>query len=142
MTRRSSSRSRKPTDTVERHVPPGLRTRLEGARLDVLSLLRALDSLLVAQDIPDELRALFELDADFAEALAVLDHPPGSYNLAAMVRDTLASLDDLPQTRQDFLDTLAPPDRERIARRVPVVRATLAPEEAYSQVPKGSPRIR
>lgn len=48
--------------------------------------------MLLAQDVPAGLRRLQELEADFAEALWVLDQPRGQFNLSAMVDDTLASL--------------------------------------------------
>ena len=140
MTRRPPSDSREPTDAIEMHVPPEFRARLETARLEVLSLLRALDSLHLAGKLPDELQAIFELDADFAEALAVLDHPTRGYNLPSMVRDTLASLDQLPLARKGLLDTLPPADRERLTRRIPVVNATLDPSAAYNQIPGRDPR--
>jgi hypothetical protein len=54
-------------------IPPDLRARLEAARLDLLSLFRALDRLnLSPAEIPQRLiRQLFELDADYVEALWV-----------------------------------------------------------------------
>jgi hypothetical protein len=122
-------------NTVERHVPPDLRRRLEAARLDLLGLFRALDSLHIAAYLPDELRDLFELDADFAEALAVLDHSVQGYDLVALQRDTLASLDDLLSAKADFLVTLDPNERARLDSRLPVVHATLDPREAYHDIP-------
>src|SRR5271169_4177012 len=79
-------------------IPADLRTRLETARLDLLALFRALDRLhLAPQQIPQRLiRQLFELDADYVEALWGLDQPPGKLNLQIMLRDTLAALDQLP----------------------------------------------
>lgn len=127
--------------TVEKHLPPGLRRRLEAARLDLLGLFRALDSLHIASELPDELHGLFELDADFAEALAVLDHPAAGYDLVAMQRDTLASLDALASARVDFLATLTTEERSRLDRRLPIVRATLDPKAAYSQVPGRDPTL-
>jgi hypothetical protein len=112
---------------------------LEAARLELLALFRALDSLRMATDLPDELHALFELDADFAEALAVLDHPVAGYDLVALQRDTLASLADLASTKAEFLDILDDDERARLDRRVPVVRATLDPREAYNQIPGRDP---
>jgi hypothetical protein len=52
-------------------IPPDLRARLETARLDLLALFRALDRInLTPQQIPQRLlRQLFELDADYVEAL-------------------------------------------------------------------------
>ncbi|HMC60285.1 MAG TPA: hypothetical protein VKJ01_13930, partial [Candidatus Solibacter sp.] len=51
-----------------------LRPRLETARLDLLALFRALDRMdLSPAEIPQQLlRQLFELDADYAEALWAL----------------------------------------------------------------------
>ena len=51
--------------------PPDFERQLEDARLDLLALFRALDQLdLTPNEIPQPiLRELFELDADFAEAL-------------------------------------------------------------------------
>ena len=80
-------------------VPADLRTCLEAARLDLLALFRALDRMdLTPSEIPQRLiRQLFELDADFAEALWALDQPPGSLDLKLMLRDTLAALEQLPE---------------------------------------------
>src|ERR1700689_1588793 len=79
-------------------IPADLRARLETARLDLLALFRALDRMnLTPQQIPQRLlRQLFELDADFVEALWGLDQPPGKLNLTVMLRDTLAALEKLP----------------------------------------------
>lgn len=125
--------------TVENHVPPDLRERLESARLELLALFRALDSLHLATDLPDELHELFELDADFAEALAVLDHPVTGYDLVALQRDTLVSLANLTSLKAEFTDTLDDDERARLDRRLPVVRATLDPREAYNQIPGRDP---
>jgi hypothetical protein len=67
-------------------IPDDLRTRLETARLDLLALFRALDRInLAAGEIPQRLlRQLFELDADYAEALWALDQPAGSVDRHAM----------------------------------------------------------
>src|SRR5580658_6903285 len=56
-------------------VPADLRARLEAARLDLLALFRALDRMdLTPSEIPQRLiRQLFELDADYVEALWGLD---------------------------------------------------------------------
>jgi hypothetical protein len=52
-------------------IPVDLRARLEVARLDLLALFRALDRLdLSPAEIPQRLmRQLFDLDADYVEAL-------------------------------------------------------------------------
>ena len=142
VTPRPAKPPRKIADTVEKHVPAGLRARLEATRLDLLALFRAVDSLLIAQDQPPPLRSLMELDADCAEALVVLDRAPSGLNLPAMVRDTLASLDHVPRACERFLATLLPADRARLARRTEVVRATLDPHEAYAHIPGMDPRDR
>jgi hypothetical protein len=56
------------------HIPADLRACLETARLDLLALFRALDRMdLAPAEIPQRLmRQIFELDADFAEALWAL----------------------------------------------------------------------
>jgi len=75
-------------DAMARHkpveIPPDLRTRLETARLDLLALFRALDRMYLTPDqIPQRLiRQLFELDADYVEALWGLDQPPGKLQSA------------------------------------------------------------
>jgi hypothetical protein len=126
--------------TVEKHVSPDLRRRLEAARLELLALFRALDSLHIAQQLPGELRALFVIDADFAEALAVLDHPAQGYNLVAMQRDTFASLAGLETAKASFLDTLDAEERQQLTRCIEVIAATLDPREAYNQIPGRGPR--
>ncbi|HZL53941.1 MAG TPA: hypothetical protein VFC37_23665 [Terracidiphilus sp.] len=80
-------------------IPTDLRPRLEAARLDLLALFRALDRMdLTPAEIPQRLiRQLFELDADYVEALWGLDQPPGKLSLTAMLRDTLAALEQLPE---------------------------------------------
>lgn len=75
-------------------VPADFRVRLETARLDLLALFRALDRMdLAPLEIPQRLiRQLFELDADYAEALWALDQAPEALDMEAMLRDTLAAL--------------------------------------------------
>jgi hypothetical protein len=88
-------------------VPADLRSRLEAARLDLLALFRALDRMdLTPSEIPQRLiRQLFELDADYAEALWALDQPPGALDVKAMLRDTLAALEQLPEACARFRKT-------------------------------------
>ena len=118
-------------------IPADLRERLEAARLDLLALFRALDRMdLSPTEIPQNLiRALFELDADFAEALWALNQPSGSFNVRAMVRDTLASLERLPQANTRFRTRLAPRAHPRLEDLEKVIRANLQPKEAYNMVP-------
>src|ERR1019366_819854 len=89
-------------------IPADLRARLETARLDLLALFRTLDRMnLTPQQIPQRLlRQLFELDADYVEALWGLDQPPGKLNLTALLRDTLAALDQLPAACSRFRKSL------------------------------------
>ena len=85
-------------------IPPDLRSRLETARLELPALFRALDCMYLNPDqVPQRLiRQLFELDADYVAALWGLDQPPGKLNLQTMLRDTLASLDQLPTACSRF----------------------------------------
>src|SRR2546422_3524930 len=80
-------------------IPADLRARLERARLARRALFRALDQMdWSPAEIPQRLiRQLFELDADYVEALGALDRPPASLDLHAMLRHTLAALDPLPE---------------------------------------------
>jgi hypothetical protein len=89
---------------IAAQIPPDLRARLEAARLDLLALFRALDRMdLTPAEIPQRLiRQLFELDADYVEALWALDQPVGKFDWQAMLRDTLAALEQLPQACSRF----------------------------------------
>jgi len=122
-------------------IPVNLRARLEAARLDLLALFRALDRMdLSAAEIPQRLiHQLFELDADYVEALWALDQPPGGLDLRAMLRDTLAALEQLPDALVRFRKTLP----QRAHSTLPVlelsVRKTLDPLEAYNRVPGRDP---
>ena len=123
-------------------IPADLRPRLEAARLDLLALFRALDCMdLTPAEIPQRLiRQLFELDADYAEALWALDQPPGALDLGLMLRDTLAALEQLPGASTRL--------RKNLPRRVhPLleeleinVRQSLIPAEAYNTVPGRDPQ--
>lgn len=118
-----------------------LRPRLESVRLELLALFRTLDQLhLAPQQIPQELlHRLFELDADFAEALWALDQPRGRIRLKAMLRDTLNSLEKLKRQRQEFLDGLSPTVRERLEESLPGLAASLNAAEAYHSIPGRDP---
>lgn len=117
-----------------------LRPRLELARLDLRALFRALDQLRLAQNLPDEIHALLELDADFAEALCVLDQPARKLNWAAMTRDTLSSLEELVPSRQHLLELLPPTPRNQLLARADLVRSGLKPEDAYLLIPGRDPQ--
>lgn len=118
-----------------------LRPRLEAARLDTLALLRAIDQgLIPPRDLPQlELRQLYELDADCAEALWALDQPLGSLDYRAMVRDTLASLEQLPAAR-NLVRTRLSRSHPSLPKLEQTIRAKLDPREAYNDVP-GTPQI-
>ena len=123
-------------------IPPDLRVRLETARLDLLALFRALYRMqLRPAEIPQRLiHQLFELDADYAEALWALDQPPVSLDLRAMLRDTLAALDQLPEACARFRTHLPRGAHAILAQLEITVRSGLNPAEAYSMVPGRSPR--
>src|SRR5712692_7528845 len=92
-------------------IPGDLPARLEVARLDLLALFRALDRMdLSPAEIPQRLlRQLFELDADFAEALWSLDQPEGNFDRRAMLRDTFTALYQLPTKCAQFSETTTGP---------------------------------
>ena len=112
-------------------LPPDLRARLEKARLDLLALFRALDRMdLSPIEIPQRLlRQLFELDADYGEALWALDQPPGKLNQRAMLRDTLAALEQLPQRLIQFRNLLPPRAQRTLPSLELSVRRSLNPRE-------------
>jgi hypothetical protein len=123
-------------------IPADLRARLESARLDLLALFRALDQMdLSPAEIPQRLiRQLFELDADYVEALWALDQPPSSLDLHAMLRDTLAALDQLPEACVRFRTTLPRRAHTTLAQIEITVRRGLDPAEAYNMVPGRDPQ--
>ncbi|MGQ0505771.1 MAG: hypothetical protein ACT4TC_10670 [Myxococcaceae bacterium] len=119
-----------------------MRGRLETARLELRALYRALDRLLLAQDFPDELRQLAELDADFGEALWVLDRPRSNFDMAAMTRDTEASLARLPASTDAFLGRFDAWTRARLVERAAATRTTVQQEDAYLDIPGREPMAR
>ena len=118
-------------------IPSALRARLEAARLDLLALFRALDRMdLSPAEIPQRLiQQLFELDADYVEALWALDQQPGILDLRAMRRDTLAALDQLPEACARFRKNLPRKAHPRLAELEISIRNGLDPAEAYNMVP-------
>src|SRR6266508_3159640 len=120
-------------------IPNDLRARLETARLDLLALFRALDRMdLSSAEIPQRLiRQLFELDADYAEALWALDQPLSSFNVKAMVRDTVAALDQLPAAVTRFRQNLAPRAHPRLEDLEASVREKLSPRKPITKFPAG-----
>ena len=115
-------------------IPRDLRRRLEVARLDTLALLRAADQASITPRLlPEpELHQLYELDADCAEALWALDQPHGSLDLGAMVRDTLASLDQLPGARELVRSRLPKSANPKVLTLEKDIRVKLHPREAYN----------
>ena len=123
-------------------IPKDLRPRLETARLDLLALFRALDRLnLTPEQISQRLiRQLFELDADFAEALWGLDQPPGKFNMKAMLRDTLAALEQLPAACSRLRNNLPRHVHLPLSQLELSVRTNLSTKEAYNMVPGRNPQ--
>lgn len=123
-------------------IPSDLRQRLETARLDLLALFRALDQMdLAPREIPQRLiRQLFELDADYAEALWALDQPSGALDIKLMLRDTLAALEQLPEACNRFRKNLPKRAHPTLLRLEPAVRNSLAPHEAYNMIPARDPQ--
>lgn len=123
-------------------IPEDLRPRLEAARLELLTLFRALDRMdLTPVEIPQRLiRQLFELDADYAEALWALDQPAGSLDLRAMLRDTLAALEQLPRAQTRFRKNLTHRVHPTLAQLEATIRNSLKPGEAHSMVPGRDPQ--
>jgi hypothetical protein len=123
-------------------IPLDLRARLEAARLDLLALFRALDRMhLTPEQIQQRLiRELFELDADYVEALWGLDQPPGKLNLRAMLRDTLAALEQLPAACCRFRKSLPLQAQPTLSELELTIRLNLNPAEAYNMVPGRDPQ--
>jgi len=123
-------------------IPADLRARLEAARLDLLALFRALDRMdLTPAEVPQRLiRQLFELDADYAEALWALDQSPGTLDLSLMLRDTLAALEQLPVATAKLRKNLPKHAHPTLARLEVSVRQSLLPAEAYNMVPGRDPQ--
>ena len=124
-------------------IPVDLRLRLEAARLDLLALFRALDRMhLSPAEIPQRfIRRLFELDADYVEALWALDQPAGSWNMRAMVRDTMPALQQLPEACTRLRKNLPQRVHPTLAQLEVIVRHGLDPAEAYNMVPGRGPQI-
>jgi hypothetical protein len=122
-------------------IPDDLRTRLETARLDLLALFRTLDRMsLSAGEIPQRLlQQLFELDADYAEALWALDQPAGNLDGHVMLRDTLAALNQLPKAAIQFRKKLPPRSQPTLTQLEERIRKHLNPSEAYNMVPGRDP---
>ena len=85
---------------------------------------------------------LFDLDAHYAEALWALDQPPGSLDMRAMLRDTLAALEQLPAASARFKKNRPKRALPLLASLEPGIRNSLAPSEAYNLVPGRDPKTR
>jgi hypothetical protein len=123
-------------------IPADLRPQLESARLDLLALFRALDQMdLSPGEIPQRLiRQLFELDADYVEALWALDQPPGSLDLRAMLCDTRAALEQLSELSARLRKNLPNCVHSTLLALEPSIRKNLNPREAYNMVPGKNPQ--
>jgi len=96
---------------------------------------------LTPAEIPQRLiRQLFELDADYVEALWALDQPVGKLDLHAMVRDTLTALEQLPQACALFRQHLPSRAHPTVGTLEAQLRDRLNPAEAYSMVPGRDPQ--
>jgi hypothetical protein len=92
-------------------------------------------------EIPQRLiRQLFQLDADYVEALWALDQPPGRLHTQAMLRDTLAALDQLPEAAARFKKNLPQRAHPLLETLEASIRKTVNPKEAYNQVPGRDPQ--
>ena len=123
-------------------IPAELRARLEAARLDLLALFRALDQMdLTALEIPQSLlRQLFELNADYAEALYALDQPPRRFKLQAILPDPSTALERMPQLLARFRTMRPPRAHAKLPALQEPVRKNLNPREAYRMVPSRDPQ--
>src|ERR1700680_281550 len=91
--------------------------------------------------IPQRLiRQLFELDADYVEALWGLDQPPGKLNLHAMLRDTLAALEQLPAACSRLRKNLPPKAHSILAQLEITIRKNLNAADDYNMVPGRNPQ--
>ena len=125
--------------SAEEMVPPGLRHELEAARLGLLALFRALDWVGLAQGRPPKLLELFELDADLAEALWVVDQPVGKFDLTAMTYDTVGSLEAIAGATRSLFEQFSESARAELGSCVATVRRSLLVSDAYLQIPGRDP---
>src|SRR5260370_35744390 len=96
---------------------------------------------MTAVEIPEWLiRKLLELHADYVEALWALDQPAGSLDLRAMLRDTLAALEQLPHAQARFRKNLPHRVHSSLAQLEASIRNSLQQAEAYTMVPVLDPQ--
>src|SRR5450755_1007747 len=92
-------------------------------------------------EIPQRLiRQLFELDADYAEALWALDQPPATLDMPTMLRHTLIALEQLPEARARFRKKLPSRIHPDFTQLECTVRNELDPNQAYNMVPGRDPQ--
>jgi hypothetical protein len=73
-------------------------------------------------------------------ALWGLDQPPGMFNLRAMLRDTLAALEQLPAACSGFRKNLPLQAQPTVSQLELTIRVNLNPVEAYNMVPGRDPQ--
>lgn len=88
------------------------------------------------------MQQLAVLDADCAEALWALDQPAGPLDRRAMLRDTLAALEQLLETCAQVRTRLPDTTSVLVLKLEPTIRASLHPREAYNDAPGHDPQIR
>ena len=76
------------------------------------------------------------------EALWALGQPPGTLDRKAMLRDTVAALDQLPKVSARFRKNLPPSAYPNLSRLESVIRQRLSPIEAYNMTPGRDPQSR
>ena len=74
------------------------------------------------------------------EALWALDQHPAGLDLHAMIRDTLAALQRLPQACSHFRSNLPPRVHTRLTPLQITLRKSLDPAEAYNMIPGRDPQ--
>lgn len=126
---------------VRDRVPTALEAELKAGRLDLLAFFRAIDRLpMDARELPQRiLEELFELDADYAQALSALDEPAVRINIRRMMRDTRRSLGRLAKTRSRFLESLPAWRGAQLEAKTRAVRPTLTEQDAWHSIPGKDP---
>jgi hypothetical protein len=71
-----------------------------------------------------------------------LDQPAGSLNMRAMLRDTLAVLEQLPEACTRFRNKLPRRAHSTLAQLETTIRNGLDPAEAYNMLPGRDPQNR
>jgi hypothetical protein len=123
-------------------IPIDLRARLEAARLDLLALFRALESHAsgAAADSATTHPAAIRTRRRLCGSSLGLDQPPGKLNPRAMLRDTLAALEQLPVACSRFRKALPSQAQPTLPQLELTVRVNLSPTEAHNMVPGRDPQ--